>query len=296
MLHSQGTQVDLDTSKPNDTSANQAPTLLPKIPDDSYHVKLSQLQKHLDEAQKDKSDLKKRLDAAQSRIRELEMIVSQYSGHGRSDKKDLEIRTLREEARKADARSRGLKAELGRYQAILRKAEARETEAQEGLNYWKNQNLVLSEQLMTYETEIQRRQEKSIRDMTDGRWNPVPDDTIRDRFEMLHRDIRDWAKQWAGGPLRLDSLGPETANDFIQKYLVEFVQCAKDSVLPVDVAKPKPKMKDKMTSLLLTAALAYEIQTCFFEDAFFCVDPKHGRVLGQMHQDFVKGSKFPTRI
>jgi hypothetical protein len=169
----------------------------------------------------------------------------------------------------------------------LRHAEEREANA---VRYLKNENFQVKEKLKHFETEIKRMQEKSIREMVDGRWGPPPDEIIRDRLNVLHRDIRDWAKRWAGGPIELDRPPSSEAEcDFFQYYLPRFVRTAADGRLPINITKPNQKIIDKIPSLLLMAAVAYEIQTHFFERRFFCFEATRVEMLEEMHKELIDG-------
>jgi hypothetical protein len=55
-------------------------------------------------------------------------------------------------------------------------------------------------------------------------------------------------------------------------------------------------MRDKISSLLLTAALAYEIQTRFFEKPLFCFEERRVQVLEDTHKELMEGSQLSPNI
>jgi hypothetical protein len=55
---------------------------------------------------------------------------------------------------------------------------------------------------------------------------------------------------------------------------------------------PTSKMKEKLPSLLLTGILAYEVQSQFFDNPFFCFEESRGSILAEMHKELVEGLEF----
>jgi hypothetical protein len=181
--------------------------------------------------------------------------------------------------------------ELQTCQATLRMVEANEADNRRGIQILQKENFNLRERLKFFEEEIKRSQEKSIREMTDGRWGPVPDDMLRDRLNILHRDIRDWARKWVGGPLELDTLPSETRRDFVQTYLSRVVPVT-EGRLPASIEMPTSKMKEKLPLLLLTGVLAYEVQSQFFGNPFFCFKEGCDSVLAETYEELIEGLEF----
>src|SRR6202000_1603423 len=118
-----------------------------------------------------------------------------------------------------------------------------------------------------------------------------PDDMLRDRLNILHRDIRDWARKWVGRPLELDTLPSETRRDFVQTYLSRVVPVT-EGRLPASIEMPTSKMKEKLPLLLLTGVLAYEVQSQFFGNPFFCFKEGCDSVLAETYEELIDGLEF----
>ena len=235
------------------------------------HQQLQQLQQQLQQQQ---------LQLLQQHLQYSEQQKPYFWYSGAYDTQNRRLKEALELVKMAEAAQR-------HCEMSLRNAEEREANA---VRYLKNENFQVKEKLKHFETEIKRVQEKSIREMIDGRWGPPPDEIIRDRLNVLHRDIRDWAKRWAGGPIELDRPpSNEAERDFFQNYLPHFVRTAADGKLPINIAKPNQKIIDKIPSLLLMAAVAYEIQTHFFERGFFCFEAARVEMLEELHDELMEG-------
>jgi hypothetical protein len=239
-----------------------------------------QLKKNLADAQKRANDAEGRLAIAENQKRQMEVSLEQLNRYGN---RDMEIRSLRENERTMTAKFKQL-------EIALKTAKSKEAEAQEGVLHLKEENRYWMEKVKQYEADLKQTQEKSIREMSDGRWNPIPDKDIRDGLYVLNQDVRDWAKKWASGPMKLDSMPPETRKDFIQSFLSRFVRLDSTGSLPPGVAYPTTRIKDKMPWLLLGSALADEIQHQFFRSPFFCADAKHREALEETYKELIRGS------
>ena len=269
-----------------------------------------QQETQLDEHQVDES-VNDRTLSRPSRHQDTESVVETQESQYKATLADAEknIRTLTEELDKANKSLQSSKynswfnlkklektvrekdSEIRLLATKCKKIEASERDAMNGVEHLKRENFELVEQLKKFAEELRRTQERSIRDMTDGRWVPLPDETVRDRLRRLDRDVRDWAKRWVGPPLRLDSLSPEVRRDFVDNYLCRVVPRINGRP-PLSITSPKPRMEDRLSLLLLMAVLADEIMECFFESPFFCFDEDSCQVLAITYQELTQGRYF----
>ncbi len=169
-------------------------------------------------------------------------------------------------------------------QARLQKVE--EDAASEYDNLQK-QNQALASRLDQSEANVRQLLDQLTQGKVDGKWDPPPDEEIRDSTHALHNRVKAWAKKWTNTALKLSQLDPDIEQKFV-RYLGKFVQLTPDGSLPPMIVKPSTRMADKVPALLLNAALAHEIHKAFFENSFF-VRSKHAKALDEIFDDVVDG-------
>jgi myosin heavy subunit len=163
------------------------------------------------------------------------------------------------------------KAEYNTAKKELEKANEEEEKHLNWIAQLKDQLMAARQKVDFYQDASQRDQEQSFKRMSDARWTPVDDATIRNDFIELQRSIRDWAKEYSTTPLRWDVLHPDTRQEFLQ-YLSRVVQLTSKGTLPHEFISSTSNMTEKWPHMLLSAELAYEIQTQFFHRPFFCLN------------------------
>lgn len=274
------------------------PKDLPNIPHDAGLEENNTLKNDLIRALKKNETLsgkveeqRVQLEDARLEIQTLKKPTSQWGYNP-----NIEIRRLTDDLAKSRKDLQNLGSNYRSLQADLKRTEQREATAQEGVNYLKLQNQELTEKSRAFQTEVKRTQEKSIREMTDARWAPIPDDFHREHLKNLHQDIRNWAKNWASSSLKLDTLPHETRRDFVQNYLSRVCQLTQDGKLPAELSSPKSKMKDKAPWLLLNALLAHEVQTEVLAKKFFCFENTRALALEETHKELLAGLEFNTML
>ena len=263
----------------------------------------------LEDALDDKKHIKKNLAEAEERIaealRRAETAETQLAAARaqiltkRSTERDHELARYRDNEKiyqsnervykEIETKYKAIQKQLQQSQAAVEALRKREGEAQEGMLHWKKETQLWTSKANQYEADLKQIQEKSLREMTDSRWNPIPDKDLKDRLYVLYQDVRDWAKTWAASSIKLDSMPQESRKDFLQSFLSDFVKLDSSGGLPAEIASPSTKMKDKIPWLLLSSALSNEIEDQFFRNPFFCADAKHMDALREMYEVLVKG-------
>lgn len=237
------------------------------------------LQKSLSEAEQQVEDAERRLAIAREKISRMEVAANKHV----------------ERARKLQESEAILVAENQQQDVIIKNLTEKEAEAQEGVLYLKQENLLWMKKANQYEADLKQTQEKSIREMTEGRWNPIPDKDIRDRLYVLNQDVRDWSRSWATTTFKLENIPEELRKDFVRSFLVEFVQPDASGRLPTAIGSPNAKMKDKLSWLLLSSALSCEIEREYFTSPFFCADANHEKALEDTYAQLIKGLSIHIR-
>lgn len=138
-------------------------------------------------------------------------------------------------------------------------------------------------QLEQNSVQIKQLQAKLMQGLVDGRWTPAPDDKIRDQLTSLNFEIKNWSKDWAIQTFEQIRMDPEAFST-----LAQFSQ-AFENVLSTSTAPIPPKLMDKLPAILLSAALANEIQLAFFDDPFFCTGSENRDILWNILCDALKG-------
>jgi hypothetical protein len=153
----------------------------------------------------------------------------------------------------------------------------REAEHRISMDRLREANFRAQQTVSLYESEAQRAQEHSFRNMNDARWTPRDDSTFVNKITALQKLIRNWARDHVGTNLRSDALHPDTHADVL-KYLSRVVHLTINGTLPTEFASTASKMSEKWAHTLLSAVLAHEIQNEFFNRPFFCFDkdPNNG--------------------
>lgn len=244
----------------------------------------SELNYKLNEAQHTINSLRQQLEERQHRQQQ-PVQTSRWLKGGRQEE---DYHRLKAELEKKGDDLSIIEVELQKCQATLRRVTENEADTRREIEFLQKENFNLREQLELFKAEIKRSQEKSIREMTDGRWGPVPDDMLRDRLNTLYLDIRDWARKWVGGPLELDNLPSDTRQDFVRTYLSRVVPVT-EGRLPPSIEMPNSKMKEKLPWLLLTGVLAHEVQSQFFDNPFFCFKDGSDSILAEVYKELAKG-------
>lgn len=160
------------------------------------------------------------------------------------------------------------------YQTVkkeLDRTKAKEREHSESMERLREANSRALQKVSLYESEAQRAQEHSFKNMSDARWTPRDDSTFANKFTELQKLMRNWAKDYVSTTLRSDALHPDTHEEVL-KYLSRVVQLTKNGTLPTEFASPTSKMSEKWTHTLLSAVLAHEIQNEIFKRPFFCLE------------------------
>lgn len=191
------------------------------------------------------------------------------------------------EAAAASEKAQNAEAWAHRAEERANKAQSKLQEAKDELDNLEQNNRAISNRLEQSEADVRQLLDQLTREKVDGKWNPPPDDDIRQELQALHTRIKTWAKNWAVGALKLDQLEPDLLQQFL-KYMSQFVQFTPDGALPPSIGKPVSRMVDKIPALLLNAALAHEIHAAFFKNSFFIV-PKHSKALQEIFGQVVKG-------
>jgi hypothetical protein len=217
-----------------------------------------------------------------------------------------EIRRLKEELSAAKARPRS--SDMRRYEDRATNAEAKLKYANEDAYFWKSQVEQVShdaaESLRDMDQERQRLQrdldqseanvralvEAATRNMSSGRWNPPPDDDIRNQLDRLYGSVREWAKCWAIDAMpEYRTQDPEFAS-FKQVYLAQFVWANDKKGLPPAIDNPAGKFKQRLPDLLLTAALSHTIHNEFFANPFFCAPLEVMGALREVYEELISGT------
>jgi hypothetical protein len=167
--------------------------------------------------------------------------------------------------------------EFHRVKRELDTEKENEKEHRESMERLREANYRALQKINLYESEAQRAQEHSFRNMSDAMWTPRDDSTFANQFIELQKLIRNWAKDYVAANLRSDTLHPDT-HDEVLKYLSRVVHLTINGTLPAEFASPTSKMSGKWPHTLLSAVLAHEIQNEFFKRPFFCLerDPNNG--------------------
>ncbi|EXJ59777.1 hypothetical protein A1O7_03924 [Cladophialophora yegresii CBS 114405] len=217
-----------------------------------------------------------------------------------------EIRKLRDELNAAKAKPRS--NDIRRIEDRAATAEAKLKYANEDIHYWKarfeqcshdataslkdmdQEKQRLQRDLDQSEANVRALVEAATRNMSSGRWNPPPDDDIRNELNRLHGMVRDWARDWA-----IDGLPEHRTQDpeyisFKQDYLAEFVWANDRGNLPPAIESPAGKLKQRLPDLLLTAALSHTIHEAFFSNAFFCAPPEFVGALRKTYEELILGT------
>ncbi|ETI29373.1 hypothetical protein G647_01826 [Cladophialophora carrionii CBS 160.54] len=228
--------------------------------------------------------------------------ASDYQTKTIRDQED-EIRKLKEQLSEAKAKPRS--NDIRRYEDRAATAEAKLKYANEDIHYWKarfeqcsrdataslrdmdQEKQRLQRDLDQSEANVRALVEAATRNMSSGRWNPPPDDDIRNELNRLHGMVRDWAKDWA-----VDGLPEHRTQDpeyisFKQNYLAEFVWATDRGSLPPAIDSPAGKLKQRLPDLLLTAALSHTIHDAFFANAFFCAPPEFVGALRKVYEELI---------
>ncbi|KIX10398.1 uncharacterized protein Z518_01480 [Rhinocladiella mackenziei CBS 650.93] len=120
-----------------------------------------------------------------------------------------------------------------------------------------------------------------------GRWNPLPDDEVRQLLKNLDNDITDWAAKWAVKGLDLGR-GPDEFVIEFAAYLSPFVRLTQNGSLPTVICGPPARMREKIPVLLLNGGLWDTIHTKFFKTPFWCF-PNHSEALHDIFSQLAKG-------
>lgn len=137
------------------------------------------------------------------------------------------------------------------------------------------------------DAQVRQLLDKVTRDKVEGKWNPLPDDEIRHKFNLLNSDIRDWAKHWAVKSLDLTKLSPQATT-----MLCEFMNMdPKKPVIPPLLTQPSTaaKWRERLGPMLLHGALSHEIHLRFFDNPYFFIKEEHQKGMNAIGDEMEKG-------
>ncbi|KAK5076169.1 hypothetical protein LTR64_006354 [Lithohypha guttulata] len=142
-----------------------------------------------------------------------------------------------------------------------------------------------SQQTAEYDDQIRQLMDRLTSDRSEGRWNPPPDDEIRQRLSILNNDIRDWSRDWA---VRNPNFDQHFQAELV-KFLADFIRMDREGRLPSYFRKAPRKLHDKLSATLLHAAVSDEIQDSFFESPFFCLGQLEQHAMESIFKDLTLG-------
>jgi hypothetical protein len=198
-----------------------------------------------------------------------------------------QVREAKEQASEADVRCRQAEIRLGNIEA---KFSSYRSQAEAAMKSFELEKGTLLSQLEQSEANVRRLLDSALKDQIDGKWNPLPDETIRSDMQNLHTKVRDWCKRWATTSL-LD-LRDKATNPHgpLMTYLGRFIVLNDNGTLPAAIDRPSGRMRDKIPAVLLNAALSDEINKTFFTDPCFCVGAESVSAFSTMLRELITGT------
>ncbi|KAK5104786.1 hypothetical protein LTS08_002679 [Lithohypha guttulata] len=207
-----------------------------------------------------------------------------------SEKKILEAELAQKRLQKAesDSKTANVRAttkitELeGKLSAAESKVQRLSREASATID---SMTVTHSQQTAEYDDQIRQLMDRLTSDRSEGRWNPPPDDEIRQRLSILNNDIRDWSRDWA---VRNPNFDQHFQAELV-KFLADFIRMDREGRLPSYFRKAPRKLHDKLSATLLHAAVSDEIQDSFFESPFFCLGQLEQHAMESIFKDLTLG-------